>query len=49
MRCVKWQEGKVEPVTEEDFWGWRAAAESVVYLEREGGADISNRETWRGG
>ncbi len=26
------------------FWGWRAAAEGVVYLEREGGADTSNRE-----
>lgn len=42
MRCVKRKEGKVEPVTEEDFG---AVAESVVYLEREGGADLSNRET----
>lgn len=29
-------------------WGSRAVVESVVYLEREGGADISNREMWRG-
>lgn len=27
------------------FWGSRAVAESVVYLKREGGADIRNRET----
>lgn len=26
------------------FWSWRAVVESVVYLEREGGADISKRE-----
>lgn len=48
MRCVKWQEGIVEPCDRGGFGGWRAVAESVVYLEREGGADISNRETWRG-
>lgn len=27
------------------FWGSRTVAESVVYLEREGGADIRNGET----
>lgn len=48
MGCVKWQEGIVEPCDRGGFGGWRAVAESVVYLEREGGADISNRETWRG-
>lgn len=27
------------------FWGFRAVVQTVVYLEREGGADTSNRET----
>lgn len=27
------------------FWGFRAVVEAVVYLEMEGGADISNSET----
>lgn len=43
MSYVKWQEGKVEPRTV--FWGSRAVPKSVVYLRKEGGAEISNRET----
>lgn len=45
---MKWKEGNVEPVTVLVFWSCRATMESVVYLKREGGADISNREMWRG-
>lgn len=40
MECVKWQEG----CDRGGFWGSRAVVESVVYLKREGGANISNRE-----
>lgn len=48
MKCIKRQEGRVEPVTEEGFGRSRAVGKSVVYLEKEGGADISNREMLRG-